>query len=153
MDKYYEEAVRLRKAYASRIELLVGFESDWIRPGSISLVHNLLQKHDFDMFVGSVHHVHTIPIDYSQGLYDKARDRCGGTDEKLFEDYFDQQFDMLREWKPPVIGHFDLIRLLSEDPNRSFKQWEGVWQRILRNLEFIAAYGGLLELNSAAVRK
>ena len=36
---------------------------------------------------------------------------------------------------------------------RSFTTWPGVWSKILRNLDFIASYGGMLELNSAALRK
>jgi histidinol-phosphatase (PHP family) len=103
--------------------------------------------------VGSVHHVHTIPIDFSRPLYEDARTKSGGSDERLFEDYFDVQYEMLQALKPPIVGHFDLIRLYSEDPERSFHQWEGVWSRISRNLNYIANYGGHLELNSSALRK
>jgi len=51
------------------------------------------------------------------------------------------------------VGHFDLIRLFSKNPNGTFQQWEGVWSRITRNLHFVAEYNGLLELNSSALRK
>ena len=60
---------------------------------------------------------------------------------------------MLKALKPPIIGHFDLIRLKSADPERSFTTWDRVWQKILRNLEFIADYGGVYELKSAALMK
>ena len=86
-------------------------------------------------------------------MYERAREKAGGTDERLFEDYFDAQFEMLTTMKPLVVGHFDLIRLKSDDPERSFRQWRGVWEKIMRNLEFVAGYGGMLELNSAALRK
>jgi histidinol-phosphatase (PHP family) len=86
-------------------------------------------------------------------MYEQAREQAGGTDERLFEDYFDAQLDMLEQLKPLVVGHFDLIRLKSDDMERSFTTWPGVWSRILRNLDFIASYGGILELNSAALRK
>ncbi|RWQ95908.1 histidinol-phosphatase [Paecilomyces variotii] len=150
---YFKEASRLREKYASQIKILIGFEIDWIRPESLTLIEKSLSAFPFEFFVGSVHHVHTIPIDYDTPMYEKAREIAGGSDEKLFEDYFDAQFDMLKRLKPPVVGHFDLIRLKSEDPERSFTQWPGVWRKILRNLDFIAEYGGLLELNSAALRK
>ncbi|KAJ9267621.1 hypothetical protein DTO212C5_5860 [Paecilomyces variotii] len=150
---YFKEASRLREKYASQIKILIGFEIDWIRSESYTLIEKSLSTFPFEFFVGSVHHVHTIPIDYDIPMYEKARDIAGGSDEKLFEAYFDAQFDMLKRLKPPVVGHFDLIRLKSEDPERSFTQWPGVWRKILRNLDFIAEYGGLLELNSAALRK
>ena len=152
-DDYFHEAQRLQKAYASAIKLLVGTEVDWIRPSSLNVIDGLLQKYPFDFFIGSVHHVHTIPIDYDKRMYSEARGKSGGTDENLAEDYFELQYEMLKALKPPVVGHFDLIRLLSDDPEASFVQWTGVWEKILRNLDFIVDYGGLVELNSAGLRK
>ena len=128
-------------------------EIDWIRPSSLDVIQGLLKKYPFDLFIGSVHHVHGIPIDYDKKMYLEARETSGGTDEKLAEDYFDLQYEMLQALKPPIVGHFDLIRLLSDDPEASFVQWPGVWQKILRNLDFIVDYGGLVELNSAGLRK
>ena len=128
-------------------------EIDWIRPSSLDVIHGLLRKYPFDLFIGSLHHVHTIPIDYDGKMYSDAREKSGGTDEKLAEDYFDLQFEMLTALRPPVVGHFDLIRLLSDDPEASFVKWAGVWQKIIRNLDFIVDYGGVVELSSAGLRK
>jgi histidinol-phosphatase (PHP family) len=152
-DDFYVEARRLQKAYASRIQLFVGFEGEWIRPGSLKLCHNILEKHDVDMFVGSVHHVNTVPIDFDLPLYHKARDLSDGTDEGIFADYFDDQYEMLQALKPPVVAHFDLIRLKSDDTERSFKTWPRIWEKIERNLKFVTEYGGVLELNSSSLRK
>jgi histidinol-phosphatase (PHP family) len=153
MDKFYEEATRLKTKYGDKIDLLIGFESEWIRPSSLKLIQDLQAKYIWDVFIGSVHHVHTIPIDFNRDRYEQAREKSGGSDEKLFEDYFDAQYEMLKATKPPVVGHFDLIRLLSDTQNASLRQWEGVWRRIEKNLQFISTYGGVLELNSAALRK
>jgi histidinol-phosphatase (PHP family) len=153
MDDYHAEATRLRDVYGSRLNLLIGFESEWIRPSSLKLIHTLQAKHHFDFFVGSVHHVHTIPIDFSKEKYEDALEAAGGTEDKLFEDYFDAQYEMLQALKPVVVGHFDLIRLLSHQPNGSFRRYDGVWKRITRNLQYISQYRGMLELNSAALRK
>jgi histidinol-phosphatase (PHP family) len=152
-DDFYVEARRLQKAYASQIQLFVGFEGEWIRPGSLRLCENILEKHDVDLFIGSVHHVYTVPIDFDLPLYHKARDMGDGTDERIAADYFDSQHEMLQALKPPVVAHFDLIRLKSDDPERSFRLWPQVWEKIERNLQFIAKYGGVLELNSSSLRK
>jgi histidinol-phosphatase (PHP family) len=152
-DDFYIEARRLQKAYASQIQLFVGFEGEWIRPGSLKLCENILEKHDVDLFIGSVHHVYTVPIDFDLPLYHRARDMGDGTDERIAADYFDSQYEMLQALKPPVVAHFDLIRLKSDDPERSFRLWPQVWEKIERNLQFIAKYGGVLELNSSSLRK
>ena len=140
-------------AYASDIEIFVGLEIDWIRPSSRPWINDVLGKYQFDLFVGSIHHVHTIPIDYDHEMYTEARRISGGTDERLFVDYFDLQFDMLQALKPPIVGHFDLIRLKSDDPDVDCLRWDIVQQRVLRNLDFVIGYGGLMELSSAALRK
>lgn len=152
-DDFYTEARRLQETYKSQITLFVGFEGEWIRPSSRMIIHDLLRKYAVDIFVGSVHHVHTIPIDFDTSMYHQARDAAGGTDEAIFADYFDSQFEMLKTLEPPVVGHFDLIRLKSDDPERSFKTWPAIWKKILRNLRCVIEYGGVLELNSSSLRK
>ncbi|CAK1368054.1 putative histidinol-phosphatase [Cercospora beticola] len=152
-DDYYHEARRLQKAYADQIQLLVGFEGEWIRDYSLELIQDLLKKYPVDLFVGSVHHAHTIPIDFDTPMYHQAREAAGGSDERIYEDYFDSQYDMLKALQPPLIGHFDLIRLKGDEPDRSFRTWPGVWSKIERNLKFIASYGGVLEINTSAIRK
>ncbi len=143
----------MKKKYGSEIKILVGLEIDWIRPSSRAFIEDVLQKYHFDLFVGSVHHVHAIPIDYDHELYMKACEKSGGSEEQLAEDYFDSHYEMLQALKPPIVGHFDLIRLKSGEPNASLTRWKRVWQKILRNLDYIAGYGGIIELNSAAMRK
>ncbi|KAK8176055.1 polymerase/histidinol phosphatase-like protein [Phyllosticta citrichinensis] len=152
-DDYYREAQRLRAKYQSQIRILIGLEAEWIRPSSLERIKALLEQYRFDLFIGSVHHMHTVPVDFDQPMYSEARARSGGTDERLFEDYYDAQYDMLQALRPPIVGHFDLIRLLSDEPNRDPRSWGTVWAKMLRNLEYIASYGGLLEINTAGLRK
>src|SRR5579862_1449230 len=50
-DKYYHKAVQLREKYAPEIHILIGFETEYIRPESIQLVKSLLLRHRFDYCV------------------------------------------------------------------------------------------------------
>ena len=178
------EAVRLRDKYRDQIDVLIGFESEWLRmssdengarndANSLAIIRQLQERYSqiLDFYVGSVHHVHDIPIDYSREMYLQARALShdsgkdnngvklnddhshGDMDEALFKDYFDAQYDMLRALKPPVIGHFDLIRLYSDRPNDSLQSNVRLWKTVIRNLEYIVGYGGILEINSSAIRK
>ena len=152
-DRYYHKAVSLREKYASQIRILIGFETEYIRPRSILNVQHLLNKHKFDFCVGSIHHVLGIPIDFNTELWNKARDACGGTDELLFARYFDEQYELLTHIKPMVIGHFDVVRLWAPDKMVKLKQWPSVWDKVVRNIDVVVGYGGLFEFNSAAFRK
>jgi histidinol-phosphatase (PHP family) len=69
--------------------------------------------------------------------------------ERVFEMYFDSQFDMLEQIRPEVVGHFDLIRIWR--PESQFS--EKVFVKIKRNIKKIVEYGGLVELNSRAFKK
>jgi len=152
-EAFLIEAARLRQKYSDKINILIGFEGDWIRPSYANLIQGLASDPNVDFFIGSVHHVHQIPIDYDATFYKTARDAAGGTDERLFEDYFDSQYEMLKALKPKVIGHFDLIRLLSDEPDRDLKEMKGVWEKAVRNLKLVVKQGGLMEINSAGLRK
>ena len=166
-DDYYTEAKRLQHKYQDKIHILVGFETEWIRTEqSESIVKGLLEKYRCDVFVGSVHHVHTFPIDYDDETFAQARRTAGErrqtgaatltdaeAEEALFADYFDTQYEMLKALHPPVVGHFDLIRLKAKHPDKDWRSMKDVWDKIVRNLKFVAEYGGLLELNTSALRK
>ncbi|THV96067.1 histidinol phosphatase [Aureobasidium pullulans] len=152
-DAYYPEALRLREKYASHITILIGFEGEWIRPSSHTIIKDLLSRYKFDFFVGSIHHTLTKPIDFDHDMYYEARTIAGGSDEDVFAAFFDEQYDMLKALTPPLVGHFDLIRLKSDDPERNWTTMPAVWEKIVRNLDFVASYGGILELNSSAIRK
>lgn len=158
------EAQRLQAAYADRIHILIGFETDFIRPSFGPRVLELAAPACVDYYIGSVHHVHGLPIDYDRALYDEAlaqSSSIGGdgsaaaaaTEQGLWADYYDEQLDMLRALRPRVVGHFDLIRLLSDAPGRDVREWPAVWEKIKRNLEVVREQGGRLECNSAALRK
>ena len=136
-------------------------ETEWIRPSNQAQIENIIATRKLDILIGSIHHVYGIPIDFNAETYQqaldvaaqKARSLNAEAEELLFADYFDAQLEMLEALKPPVVAHFDLIRLCSRRPNGSLKEFSRVWRKIMRNLLFVAEYGGLLEINSSALRK
>jgi len=153
-EAYILEAVRLQQKYKDQIKILIGFEADWIRPSYALLIHELASNPAVDFFIGSVHHVNEIPIDYDASFFEASVVRAGGSEEKLFEDYFNEQFEMLQALKPRVVGHFDLIRLMSKEKDADLRvKGEKVWEKVVRNLRVIVESEGLLEINSAGLRK
>ncbi|KXX78331.1 putative histidinol-phosphatase [Madurella mycetomatis] len=153
-ESYLAEAVRLRQKYSGQIDILIGFEGEWIRPAAYGpLVRSLAAHAAVDYFVGSLHHTAGVPIDLDGATYARAVAAAGGTEERLFARYFDEQHGMLAELRPRVVGHFDLVRLFSAEPRRDLTAWAAVWERVVRNLAVVRAYGGWLECNTSALRK
>ena len=70
---------------------------------------------------------------------------CGSYDY-MYEKYFDLQYEMIKELKPFVVGHFDLIRIYDKNyKNRVLKPT--INQKIIRNLELIKSLNLVLDFN------
>ncbi|GAA5957453.1 hypothetical protein JCM3765_001146 [Sporobolomyces pararoseus] len=158
-SNYLIEANRLKTLYRNEIKLLVGLETEFIDQDSLSKLEKLLEIHskDLDYIVGSVHHCDELPIDFDKEGFDKVLSLQSTPSslsrfEKVFEKYFDNQYELIKRLKPEVIGHFDLVRLYY--PELNFKQeFPKVWEKIERNIEIAIEYGALFELNASAFRK
>ena len=90
-------------------------------------------------------------IDGPIELFEQAIDLSGGLAE-LYCDYFDRQFELMQALRPPVVSHFDLIRLHDKNYPTQLRHPD-VWQRIVRNLEHIAEHNMILDLNLRALKK
>ena len=131
---YMSVCRRLRSAYADRIQIFVGFETEDYS-GSIDFAERLIDRFSPDYVVGSTHHVKDVPFDYNQATYGQATDACGGLDG-LYAAYFDQQFDMIRRLTPRVVGHLDIIRIYDPEYRQRLVK-PVIWEKVLRNLKLI----------------
>lgn len=149
-DRYFAEARRLKRLHRHEIDILVGFETD-AYSGYQDAVANLIARHQPDMIVGSVHHVHDLLFDDAVEDYQRAAEISGGIEE-LYCDYFDKQLELIDRFQPAVVGHFDLIRIHDADYR---KRWEvsKVRERAFRNLQRVKELGLILDLNVRALAK
>lgn len=144
---YIQEARQLQHKYQSQIHLLVGMETEFIGD-EIPQIQELCKTHSVDYLVGSVHHVQGVPFDYNLQEYEKMENLLGGT-EAAYCAYYDAQFLLMQQLHPPVIGHFDLIRI--HRPH--FPLSPKIWQKIERNLDYAISYDALFDMNARAFRK
>ena len=149
-SSYMATCRRLQEQYADAIKVYVGFETE-MYTGCKQYIGRLLQEFEPDYIVGSVHHVNDIPIDMSAEMYAKAIEVAGGI-ERLYCDYFDQQFELIDTFHPAVVGHFDLIRIFDQDYRRRLEEPE-IRQRIRRNFARIKELGSILDFNLRALKK
>ncbi|KAF9977000.1 histidinolphosphatase [Actinomortierella ambigua] len=173
-DSYLTEAQRLREAYKDQITLLIGFETEYFGSQSVQWIRHLRHRHRLGQgpeglppvqyIVGSMHHVDSVPIDFSLELYQKALEVVGKGDwTRLFERYFETQYEMLQQLQPEVVGHFDLVRIFfkpavldasgSNASPSALQLTERLWSLVKRNIDYVVSYGGLFELNSRAWKK
>ncbi len=149
-SRYMNECRRLQKKYQDRIEIFASFEIETYS-GYERHVEHLIEQFRPDYIVGSVHHVRDIPIDYSREMYDCAVSACGGI-EALYLCYFDRQYEMVKRFKPAVVGHFDLIRIFDLSYQKRLLEPE-IWQRIERNLDLIKELDLIMDYNVRSLKK
>ncbi len=149
-DRYMQEGRRLQKAYAGRLEIFLGFETE-AYDGALAMARTLMETYRPDYLLGGVHHVAQIPFDYSREAYGQAAAAAGGM-EALYCRYFDLQYELIQTLKPRVVAHFDLIRIFDADYAGRWRQ-PAIARRIERNLALIAQLDLILDYNVAALRK
>lgn len=179
---FLREAHRLKSAYRDQIDLVVGLETDFITEKDLVGLKELQLgpagqeglETAIEYFVGSVHHVGEIPIDFDKPTYERAVAAFSRAEEVtvaeitetswessemldrltgFFNAYFDAQYELLQRFAPDVVGHFDLCRLYTPWIRLDDPRLEGVWARVERNIKAAIEYDGLFELNAASFRK
>ncbi|KAG9003829.1 histidinolphosphatase [Tulasnella sp. JGI-2019a] len=172
-EDYVREAHRLKDLLANRITLLVGLETELVASLDLPGLRTLLEKHEgnIDYIVGSVHHVNEWPIDFDEATWKKAvlsfdiedpshihiADHVSGFSRHqltpYLTEYFEAQLEVMQEFHPEVIGHFDLCRLYIPALRLDDPIYEGVWDLVQRNVDYAIQYGACFELSAAAFRK
>lgn len=176
-EKFLKHASQIKqRGYATKF--IIGVEVEGCDADHIAYAKSLMEenKNVLQFCVGSIHHINGIPIDFDQAEWNRALTFTNDNLKSLALDYFEQQYKLITEMKPLVVGHFDLFRLfcskdlfidpasgLRVEPNTpgavcaaevSFPElWAEVRASAIRNLEFIASYGGILEINTSGLRK
>ena len=143
-DQYAITCRRLKQKYRDQIDVLVAFEIETYT-GSEEAVRQWMSEHEFDYFVGSLHHVDELEIDLSEQKYRLAIESHGSL-EALYVRYFDLQYAMIESLQPAVVGHFDLIRYFDPDC-RDTLGLDSVRSRVSRNLGLIRDLDLVLDVN------
>lgn len=150
-DEYNKLARSLQKKYADKIDILVGFESESISHDYMKEAEVLGSEYKSDMFVGSLHHSDDVPIDFDQAGFDQALKETASNDiDRLCLKYFIQLHGMIARLHPPVIGHFDLIRLYAPEIDITKSR---SWPHIVRTIKLAVRNDCLFEVNSSGLRK
>ncbi len=150
-DDYARALAALQREFANRIAILRGFEVEAVpATGYIEATAELRIRYAFDYIVGSIHWVDDQPTDFTRESFEAAAARYGGVEE-LAVRYYEVVTEMATALKPEVIGHLDLIRKLAVAPERV--DTPRVQEAARRVLEAAEAYGGIIDINTSALRR
>jgi histidinol-phosphatase (PHP family) len=136
-------------------DLRLGIEADFV-PGSEDRMANLLDQHDFDYVVGSVHFLGDAAIDMDEGsVWDAGAARSHGA-EWVWRRYFQTLAAAARSGLFDILAHPDLVKVLSpaDPPNPARPLPEGDLRRYYEPaVQAIAESGIAVEVSTAGLRK
>jgi len=115
-EKYVEHVLAAKKRWQGKLEVLLGFEIDYIK-GLRSALDKDITEANPDYLIGSVHFL--VPAngakpftvdgpqeEFLQGL----KDGFGGDTQALMNSYYDAQLEMIALGGFEILGHADLVK-------------------------------------------
>ncbi len=128
-----------------RTDLRLGIEADFV-PGSEDQMANLLDDHDFDYVVGSVHFLRDESIDMDDcSVWDR-----GHSPEEIWRRYFQTLAEATRSGLFDILAHPDLVKVWGAERPRP----EGDLRRYYEPaIEAIAESDVAIEVSTAGLRK
>ena len=155
VEPYLEETLALRDEYTGRIDVLVGFEWDFL-PGWEDYTRSELDRIGPVTQDGliSVHFLRECLVDEAAEVFiNKCLPKMGGSLEAAYDAYFETLLGAvtadLGDYKPGRLGHVNLIR-----KNRKILEPPGEYrERIIEIVREAANRGMQLDFNMSGLRK
>ena len=147
-EGYIAEIERLKEKYRGRIMILLGVEEDAFAP---------VDRKRFDYIIGSSHYYcidgKYYPIDSSYEYFKKCLEAFDYDAVRMAEVYYGSFYEYIRERKPDIIGHFDLITKFDEMGESRFFE-NAKYREIAENYALkVAELGCMFEVNTGAITR
>jgi len=139
MQTYETDVQNIKKKYQEKIEILLGYEVDWL-PNHMD---ERVLTADVDYLIGSVHFLEGWGFDNPEFI--------GGWEsqdiDEIWQKYFDTIEDMANSKLFDIVGHLDLIKVFKYMPKGNINNMAN------KALQAIKNTGMVLEINGAGFRK
>ena len=146
---YRTEILRLREAYAGKLDIFLGLEQD---------VESPPPQGDWDYLIGSVHGVWAdgcyLPADESADSFDRSvREHFGGDCLGFIRAYYRLAAEAARKTNCDIIGHFDLITKFNENGCRFDESGPQYRAAALEALAALMERDVIFEINTGAISR
>lgn len=150
VQPYYDEIRALQRRYADRIRLYCALEVDWLSP---------YYGKRWDYIIGSVHAVpkgHAVAsVDDTAAVQRADIDRLFAGDPYAFaEAYYEEVARMALDFRPDVVGHFDLLTKFNEQDPLYDMENPRYRDAAISALDTVLDYtGAIIEINTGAMAR
>ena len=145
---YIEEVSRLKDKYSNKIEIYCGVEED---------AFSYVNREDFDYIIGSSHYFNInnnyYPIDSNYDYFKKCLEVFDYDVIKLSETYYKSFVSYIRERKPDIVGHFDVITKFDEIDTQRFLNNSAYLDITEKYIKLAAQADVIFEVNTGAMSR
>jgi len=150
---YFATIQQLQKKYSQQIEIYAGFEMDYLITADKRLIHEYINQADYT--IGSVHYLYAVKNQKyytTDGTADDValthQEFANGDSKFLVSAYYNELLHIIREFKPNIIGHLDVIKKRNYQ-NCYFDETAKWYQDLVEQvLEEIALHNIIVEVNT-----
>ena len=139
MKGYEAEVLKNKQKYKDKIEILLGYEVDYLKGHIDSRVVNA----DVDYLIGSVHFIDEWGFDNPEFI---GRYKSEDIDE-IWQKYFNATKEMAESGLFDIVGHLDLIKVFKFMPNKDINELAKETLLAIKKADMV------LEINVAGYRK
>lgn len=139
-DFYEQEVKKLQDRYHKQIEILLGYEVDYIK-GDYLLDEIITANVDY--LIGSVHYINKWGFDNPEFI--KEYERRDIND--IYKDYFEALQEMVKSAKFDIVGHLDLIKVFNFKPSIDIRTLVEPVLKEIKKTDMV------IEINSSGFRK
>lgn len=145
---YISEIKRLKEKYKNKIQIYLGAEED---------MHSYVRRDDFDYIIGSSHYLYIkeryYPLDLSYSNVTDCLELFGGDPLAAANAYFAGFCSYIKERKPDIVGHFDLLTKFDEKFEPVFLGKTEYERLAEKYLDSVACDGLIFEVNTGAISR
>lgn len=139
IQKYEEDILSVKEKYKDKIEILLGYEVDFL----VGHMDERILNANVDYLIGSVHFIDEWGFDNPEFIGKYENENI----DEIWKKYFKAIEDMANSNLFDIVGHLDLIKIFKFLPNTSINE-------IAKNaLQAIKKADMVLEINVAGFRK
>jgi histidinol-phosphatase (PHP family) len=114
LDDYVKDVLDLKAEFEGQLNVLLGLEIDWFKAAD-SKIKETAQRHPYDYFIGSVHHLPQFDFEYPSV---RQLFRILDDEKEIWCEYFLSVAAMIESGLVDIVAHFDLPKVRSTlDPS------------------------------------
>jgi histidinol-phosphatase (PHP family) len=112
---YEQEILKLKKQFQNDINILLGYEVDYIH--NENLIQDYILNAKVDYLIGSVHFINKWGFDNPEFIGEYKHKNI----DQIWEDYFEAIYYMAKSGYFQIVGHLDLIKVFNFLPKKDIR--------------------------------